>query len=265
MPPSPNLFRTTFFFEQGEQGWSESVHSSLTVRSALIAQANNYVLARMALADFGTILTHIRISDDLVYRDILLDPIPLPQSGTYNVAENAAGPWDALDIRIQAGVTVNRSLFLRGMPNGQTNGRLLTFTAKFQLAMNKFLAELQTDNWAIKNKDRTVLPIQILSATALGVITLASPIASATPGTPVQLLGIPRSLVPGRTFLLGAGSTTTVLNLLNWPGAAFTGRGKIRQNVIVLTAITAAVCDTATERKPGRPFGLLRGRAAPVR
>jgi len=110
-----------------------------------------------------------------------------------------------------------------------------------------------------------VLPNTILSATAGGVITLATPIANAAAGQVVQLLGVPRSLVKQRTFILGPGSTTTVLNLVNWPNVVLSGKGKIRQNSIILSAVSAAVCDTSTERKPGRPFGLLRGRAAPIR
>jgi hypothetical protein len=261
------VFRLTFFYELFDAGWTESVHTKLVDKPSLMTLASQYIAARLPLLHPKAFLTHVRISDDLVFRDILLDPISLPQAGTFATTTLAPDtPWNALDVRIQAGVTVNRSLYLRGIPAGQMNANTFNPTALFAANLGKYLGFLVTNgNIAIKCKDRSVIPNLILTSTALGVVTLATPIANAAAGQRVQLLGVLRSLSPQRSYVIGAGSTTTVLNLLGWPGLVLAGTGFIRQNVVALPQVTDAVCDTNTERRSGRPFGLLRGRRAVIR
>jgi hypothetical protein len=259
------LFRTTFFFEQRDNGWSESVHSILTDPIALKAQAIGYVLVRMPLCTPSTLLTHIRISDDLVFRDIILDPLVLPIPGTNPEAVNES-PWTAVDVRMSASPTVQRSLFLRGLPDGQVDGSLPEFTPGFQASFNAFKSELLTDNWGIKQKDRSQVKQPILSVDGLGNVVMAVPLAGLAVKSVVQLLGVPRSKVPGRLFLIDVFTDASHFHVRGWPaGVTLTSQGFFRPVVYLITPIVQVVADAVTERRTGRPFGLLRGRRAVVR
>jgi hypothetical protein len=259
------LFRTTFFYEQRDNGWSESVHSLLTDPVSLIAQATGYVLVRMPLATPSTLLTHIRISDDAVFRDVILDPLVLPIPGTAPTAINES-PWTAVDVRMSTSPLVQRSLFLRGLPDGQVNGSLPDFSPGFQASFNAWKSELLTDNWAIKQKDRSQVKQPILSVDGTGNVVMAVPLAGIAVKSVVQLLGVPRSKVPGRLFLIDVFTDASHFHVRGWPpGVTLTSTGFFRPVVYIVTGINQVVADAITERRVGRPFGLLRGRRAVVR
>jgi len=260
------LFRLTFFYEQDENGWSESIHSSSNRVESLIGQTDVYSINRMRFSDAGTILTHVRISDDEVFRDVILDPISLPRRGQFKAPnEKAESPFTALDLRLLAAPTVQRSLFVRGLPDGQVNGVFPSFTGDFATRYNAWVAILSQGGFSIKNKDRTQIKQPINTISAAGVVNMTSPIPGLGNLSTVQVLGIPRSEIPKRTYTVVNFVDFSNFTLRGYNGPPIAGRGYLRRVVYVLLPIIQAATDFVTERRIGRPFGQLRGRRAVVR
>jgi hypothetical protein len=259
------LFRLTFFFEQLENGWSESVHTTASDTLTLIALASGYASRRMAFCHSSTFLSHIRISDDLTFRDVILDPIPLPINGGFKPTGFAEGPWTALDARMSATPTVQRSLFVRGFPAGQINSNQTNFTAAFQAAYRAWTQYVTDNVFGIKNKDRTQLKQPINTISPAGVVTMANPIAGLANLATVQLLGIPRSVIPKRTYTVVNFVDGSNFSLRGYSGPAISMRGYLRLISYVILQINQIVTDFVTERRVGRPFGVLRGRRAVIR
>jgi hypothetical protein len=258
-------FRLTFFFEQLENGWSESIHTTATDTLTLIALATGYANRRMAFCQTQTFLTHIRISDDEVFRDVILDPIPLPMQGAFKPAGQAEGPWTALDARMSANPRVQRSLFVRGFPAGQINSNAPAFTAAFQAAYTAWTTYITDNVFAIKNKDRAQQKQPIDTISAAGVVRMANPIAGLANLATVQVLGIPRSQIPKRTFTVVNFVDGSNFTLRGYTGPVIAQRGYLRLVTFSLLVINQIVTDFVTERRVGRPFGVLRGRRAVVR
>jgi len=259
------LYRETFFYEEGENGWSESIHVNVTDTPTLIALASVYANNRLAATSGQVNLTHIRISDDLVFRDVILDPIALPLPGQFKSISRAEAPWTAIDIRLSANPLVQRSLFFRGMPDGQVNGNQLSFTPAYGAAFNAFVNTIVGGVFSIKNKDRTQLKQPIATISAAGVVNMSAPVAGLGNLDTVQILGIPRSRVPKRTYLVTNLVDQSNFTLRGWNSGVVTATGYLRRIVYNLLPISIAAADFATERRVGRPFGVLRGRRAVVR
>jgi len=106
----------------------------------------------------------------------------------------------------------------------------------------------------------------ITSINAAGDVVMTIPLAGVTINSTIQILGVPRSLVPVRNFRLSSLTSQSVFSLRGWPsGVVLQNRGYLRPNVQILGRISEIVFDSVTERRIGRPFGLLRGRRAVVR
>lgn len=259
------IWRVTFFFAEGENGWSESVHSTLGAFSGVLAAVFKYITARMSCCPSSVFLTHVRISDDNVFRDVYLDPVALPAPGTYIGGGPGDSPWTALDVRMTATPVVQRSLFMRGIPIGQVSGSVYQPNAKFLAAVTAFTNQLLTNGWGIKNKDRTQQKQPIASVDNVGNVVLTMGIAGLTVGDTVQFLGIKRSILPKRTYIVETVTSATVFSLRGYSGPPIVGVGFVRKIVLLVLPLDNVVVDNTTERRVGRPFGLLRGRRAVIR
>jgi hypothetical protein len=259
------LMRITFFYEQGENGWSESLHSTATDTPTLIALALGYSNQRMAFSSPETVMTHIRISDDQVFRDAILDPVPLPRTGQFKPNNGAEAPWVAFDLRLQANPQVTRSLFVRGFPAGQIDGNLPSFTPAFNTLYARYVQYIAQNAFGIKNKDRSQVKQPIYTVSLAGVVNMSVPVAFLANGDTVQILGVPRSVVPKRFY--------TVINLVDqsnfqlrgYAGPALTHQGYFRRIAYTILPINFTATDFVTKRGVGRPFGVQRGRRAVVR
>jgi hypothetical protein len=261
------LNRITFFFEQVGNGWSESLHIDADGDDVLRGYANDYARVRLAISSPETLLTHIRISDDEVFRDIILDPIPLPLRGTFKQAGNIAeSPWTALDVRM--GTTdkrVQRSLFLRGIPDDQVDGALPSFTAAYRTAIDAWRGYITLSVWAVKAKDRAQAKQPIFTIDGAGNVITTIPLVGVSNLSTIQILGIPRSIVKTRLYRVANVTDQSHFQLRGWTSGLIAGRGFVRPLVYRLYQIDQTLIDAATERRVGRPFGLLRGRAAVIR
>jgi hypothetical protein len=259
------LFRLGFFYEQGENGWSESIHTSLTDPAQLENLVFQYAQKRLAFTHPSTKLVHVRISDDEVFRDIILDPIVLPMIGQYKPPVPAESPFTAFDARMSAGNLVTRSMFVRGLPDGQIDGVTIQGDPGFLTAYDAWGAFIVNNAFSIKNKDRTQVKQPINTVSLAGVVNMVTPIPGLALLSQVQILGVPRSLVPKRTYIVSAITDGANFTIRNYTGPALAGIGFFRRINYLLLKIDVITTDAVTERRIGRPFGQLRGRRAVVR
>jgi hypothetical protein len=266
------LYKATFFFQQGENGWSEGWHTPLTDLPSIIGAVNRYVGFRLGVLQEGAQLTHIRVSDDLTFRDVLIDPAPLPRKGTGQGNPKTLGlgsPFVALDITAQTNPVITKHLFMRGIPQGQTDDVAPSYGGAYALAIGQFLTYLKAGDWGIKAKDRSQVKQPIASINAAGLVSLTFPLGTLPVGPPapiVQILGVKRSLVPIRTYQVVNVTSASSFTLRGWGGQVLSNVGYIRLVQYTITApLITAVIDAVTERRVGRPFGVQRGRRAVVR
>jgi hypothetical protein len=255
--------RLTYFFELGDTGWSESIHTTLSPSSisALQSLVNVYTTVRLPLLFQDAFLTHVRVSDDDQFRDISFFPTGLPAPGQATGAV-AAGPWTGVLIRMIASTTLRRSLFLRGLPGNQHDGRNQKFSPAYQSAMNAYLAALPANPFGISGKSAfPAIPILSLVG-ATGVVQLAGPIAGLAVGSIIQLTGVPTALVPTRFYRVVSVVSGSNFTVAGWPTlVSLSNQGFFRLTTRAVTQISAATAGLITERKVGRPFGQLRGRS----
>lgn len=265
------LNRITYYWRLGKNGWSESVHNQLTDTIGLVQAARVYLNFRLAFTHASVSCEHIRISDDLVYRDLIFDPVQLPQIGQWKPQVAADAPWTALDMRLGAGLQVNapvqvtRSLFLRGLPAGQRDGSTYKPTADFGTAVAAFVTVLSGSSFGVKNKDRSQKKQPILSIALDGTVVMSTGVDNVAKDLQVQVLGIPRSVLPKRTYTVINVVDTSHFQLRGYSGPPILQQGFLRLVNYVILPIQQVSTNDMTERRTGRPFGELRGRRAVVR
>lgn len=261
-------FRITLFFEVGGDGWSESYHSSLQNPTTVVTQAITLVGLRIQMLPANIDLTHVRISDDLIFRDIYFDFLTLPVNGTY-VGVPQLPPWNALLIKMQGtDARFIRNLFLRGIPTDQVSGQTFTPQKTWLTAYNAYLNYLTGGGFAIKAKDVTQVKQPIASVSATGVVAMQSAIPGLTgvpPNNLVEILGVKRSLSPTRVYQLASFTSTSAFSLRGWPNLLLANQGYFRLQLTVLATVIKVANGGITERRVGRPFGVPRGRRAIVR
>jgi hypothetical protein len=254
--------RLTYFFELGDTGWSESVHTTLPPTSvpAIQALVGQYTAMRLPCLSNEAQLTHVRVSDDDTFRDILFLATGLPASGTYS--KPPAGPWTGLLITLVATPTLRRSLFMRGIPKQIVDGRNPTFDATFTAAINNYLAGMIASPFAISGKTANPSRPITTAVGATGVVTTVG-VTGAAVGDTIQVIGVPTSVLPTRFYrVIGVDNVASTVTLAGWPLAVnLTNVGFLRRTTKEVVQISQAVSGLITERKVGRPFGQLRGRA----
>jgi hypothetical protein len=254
--------RLTYFFELGDTGWSESIHSTLSPASvsALQSLVTLYTNIRLPLLHQDAQLTHVRVSDDEQFRDITFFPTGLPAFG--QATGFPAGPWTGVLIRMIASTTLRRSLFLRGIPSNCISGRDQHFTPAFQTAINAYTNTIPSQPFGISGKTANPQLAIFSLVGATGVATMTAPMVGVAVGSIVQLSGVPTSIVPTRLFRVLAVGPGFAITLAGWPRLIdLNGQGFLRllgKSVVQISQVSAGLI---TERKVGRPFGQLRGRA----
>jgi len=269
------LIRVTLFFESQINGWSESLHTSNVPGALLNAYVDGYILRRASLLPNSARISHARVSDDdNPQRDIQYDPPSIPVFGAK--VGPIAGQWNALLVKLRGAPSASRNWFLRGLPLNVMDGQRYTPASNpvFNVALDDLLNYVRppspaaTSSTIIRVKDLAQPRVPIFSANGItGVVTLTAVMPNVVPGDRVQLLGVPRSVVKDRFFrVVSWDPINRTLGLANWPTTATFGpAGFMRLLRFVGQPVTSAIPERITERRDGRPFGLLRGRSAPVR
>jgi hypothetical protein len=265
----PSVTRITLFFELGDTGWSESYHTGLdpTIFAfpSLIGQLMAY---RQAMLSNKVQIVDVRVSDDLLFRDIGYVTSLTPAQGV--LVGRTAAPTTALLLRMYGGpppYRYFRNLFLRGLPSTVVDGRAYTGATNliFNAAVNAFAFFLTGGLFSIKVKDITPPLSEIVSSDAVGNIVTLSPVAGIALLSHVQIYGVPRSFLKRRAYRVGVLTDPQHFNLFPWGGQVLHNVGKIRVSADTLVPLTKVSIERITERRVGRPFGVPVGRRPPVR
>jgi hypothetical protein len=259
--------RLTFFLEQADVGWSESIHTNQDPADqiGLISLIDAYMRTRMLMCTTETQMIDVRVSDDDTFRDIQLQVGGLPLPGAKDGP--SAHPTTAMLVRMfTSNVTVQRSLFLRGLPLANVDGRNLVITPLFNLALSAYNNLLTSGKFVVNAKDRSLPKRLVANMDNFGHVTMIQPVTGAVPGKQVQVLGVKRSVIPQREpFVVLPFTSESDFFVSPHPPYAVPGPWYLRLVNFQTYLVKGTSEPRLTERRVGRPFGLPRGRAAKIR
>jgi hypothetical protein len=261
------IIRATFFFKDAVgSGWTETIHNTgadlTTVRSAAL----RLVPLRVALMGSTSSLEKVRISDDLVFRDSSLYYVPTGNQMNKSALDGSDFSDNCVLTNLRATATSRRSLYMRGYPDGiSMNSGQFSPTPQWSAAFINWQTELLASNWAIKSRDKLIIPdpitaaVQALPSGIVTVTTLNPHGFNAGDGINISGVRPPASALNGNyTVLSVAGLTFSVA--LNSIMNTFVGGGRAIKYGYLLWPITSATAERIAERKAGAPFDLRRGR-----
>lgn len=268
-----NYMKTVFEFQDTQgHGWSETWFSSKGTQQQAIDAATAFIPATLGIRGSNTSLTYIRCSSDDSKRDALVYSVPpgIGQApGGASVANDISNT--ALIIRLTAGPSINRTLFLRGIPDKIiANAGQVAPDAPWGIAATAWSLGIQTAGFTIRSRDYTTPLIPITAIAALNPpnqiqITTVAPHGLAI-GQPVLIRGVkPSGYISGFSRVYATPTNGTFVILTNKILPFFTSFGAAGPVVYQNTAITAIQIMRAGERKSGRVFGVPLGRRRGLR
>lgn len=155
-----DTYKTTYFFDQGGYGWSESFYQEASTSEAALANASdlNYLTARRRLlgvttdgSDIQPRLLAVRVSNiNTAFRDVAVATFD-PSASSLATGFTADIPNTTLLLRFTmslGGFFYHRAQFLRGVPDLVIGkGGVYVANPSFQLAFNGWFGELQRRNF----------------------------------------------------------------------------------------------------------------------
>jgi hypothetical protein len=257
--------RMTVFMELGDVGWSEAIGCVPTDPASLSLLAQAYIIARSGILSTEAKIVDVRISDDEVFRDIIVPIAGLPRLGAQ--PGRAAPPSATVLLKgFTNDARVQRNFFIRGVPATLVDGRNFTPPSIWDTAFLQYAALLTGGQFLVFGKDRAQQKQAIQSVNNAGVCVLVNLSTGFASGDVVQLLGVPRSLIQHRVFTVYNQVNPLNFSLRPWQlGQVLGTQGFLRKVSIVGFPLRTVNAIDIGERKVGRPFGLPRGRAAVVR
>jgi hypothetical protein len=247
-------------------GFSESYYSTLAIESAaLFANWNNLCIARAGLMPANVTIIGSRYQKvDPTGASRQFDTVYPPTTTVQNDLPGVSLQWTVRGFN-----TVNqRSLILRGIPDGRVVNGEYSPSLQYNNAINAFFARLKAD-WQFRAIDRTVLPVKIVSIVG-GLMTTAQPhglAANDVVNIMSTKVGTDRVVTSYQAGVLPAGLTANTANLFlagrgeNVPDSVF-GRVRKHDTIYPFFSITDGeqLTPTAIHRKAGAPFKKFRGR-----
>ncbi len=246
-------------------GFSESYYSTLAIDApALKTNWNNLAIARANLMPANVSIIGSRYQQvDPTGASRQYDNKYPPSTTVQNDLPGVALQWTARSF-----TTFNqRSVILRGIPDGRVVNGEYAPTAAYNTALQNFWNELKV-NWQFKAIDRTVLPVKIVQIVA-SVMTTAVPHGLAA-GNVVNIMstkvGTDRVITSYQAGVLNVPTATTATLYLAGRGEnvkdSVFGRARKVDTIYPFFAITneEVINPTAIHRKAGSPFKKFRGR-----
>jgi len=263
------LIKTTFIFEQGDQGWSESYYSVKTSPDPTqhIADATAVGGARIALSGAETRLTYYRISNVDVPRTVFLYYITPVVFGIQTRTSDSANVTLPLSFK-DATRSKSKISFIRGIWDDVVgDGGAFKPTPGYTTNMNIFLAALRARGFgwlgiSLRFKAELVALVQNANGTVSGTTIVDN--------FPPQIIGTTKQVrlaglqTPGNLngqnpcFIVDARNFTTIKRIAILP---WTGGGTATAYGRIVYPIDTMVPGQIGERKAGRIFGAARGRA----
>lgn len=262
------IIRATFFFkDDNDHGWTETIHTTRGDLVTAMIAATLLGQKRVELLGGSGYLSFIRVSDDLVKRDSLVNQISSRDGRPKSLANGASASANiSLVIRMQANVLNRRTLYMRGIPQNILAGAGLYFPQAYWIA--NFAAwnnQLTTDGWAIRSRSGLVVQhvIQTISQDpATGRITFTTADAHGfVPNSSVIVKGVRGAVsANGLWNVFSVADPTHFTVNSNVLLQQWTGGGTAGLAGYVLNAIVNSQVMRASERKAGRFFDSPVGR-----
>lgn len=107
------IFKGTFIFNQGRNGWSEVYYVDTDGYDNAKARFARLSRSRAGLLGKGTSIDGVRVSDESVLNDAY--PVDVGDVVTFDATTDT--PWNSIYVRAQAGALYRRQFHLRGVPD----------------------------------------------------------------------------------------------------------------------------------------------------
>lgn len=263
MPVAP---RATFFFKDGNYGWTETYHSLKPDLTATMTAARALIPLRVACMGVSAHMPFVRVSDDLIKRDSMIFPVPPGDQFNKAGASIGTSPNVCLNVRLEATTIIRRNLSMRGIPANLLGfGGSLEMSADFLTSFRAYGQKLLSDDWAVKGADRLITKYDISNVVqdiANGDVTVTTFLPHGLDvNDPVTIRGLTGSkFLNGNWALFAVPSTTTVKIKMNRILVPWTGGGTISKAGFLLSRITKVTERDISHRNAGRPFDSPRGR-----
>jgi len=270
--------RITLFFSGSSYGWTETYFT--TADNLDIVKARGILLRdqRSKLLGGRTRVSGMRVSDDDVFRDSLIDASQVVVGTSDDDGEGLAfkapaadNPYSAVLLRCESGPLYRKAIYLRGVPDAYIRFDTgfdppKTWLDRFEL-FKKVLIGSAPPNIPFQFKVRSHEadnPEKAISnmTFAAGVTTVTTAVAhGALSGDAVLIRKVKNdgTKVNGRRIVDKVSDTVfTLRNFAGDPG--YLSGGVLRVERYILTDITSCQVVRQISRRTGRPFDSPRGR-----
>lgn len=288
--------KVTYFLEDPEgYGDSQSFYASYSDSlNELLAPAQSLFKARLGLCGDGIVGTYLRISDDSIQGDALVDTTTYFVGQSAQDAPSTGGnqknpsilkpgvpdsppclPNLVLSVRFQIGTRYHAIKYLHGLPIAViTTPPGPAFVGDFINAWNQWNKQFPATGglWRLKVKLSTGVnaktPVQTIIGTAPDPVVITAPGHQITQGQVFRLGGFRNLAGIKGTYIAGsvvAGTSISVTGGVPIANIKVPLKGYVQSNGYDYLAITSMQADQETFHKAGRPFGQRPGRRKVVR
>lgn len=274
-------WKTTFIFNEGKSGWSETWYKTGASLSTTINNILTDALVlkglRTPLLGQGCVLEAIRISDVAIRGDSKLWSAFLTAPTDQTQSADAAG--FSMLCRVEAGSLYRRQQWLRGIRDDWLVRDIVTgqpiAPPALTTAYTAFRLQLINDHWQLRCIDKEapnliVSPITGFIADGTNTKVLAAGFAGVQVGDEVRVRGIvgPDAKALNKVWKVlaaDAAGVTIGLPFASLIAPALDLLGKLQTRVVVYKDITDAEMLRLATRQTGRAFFVPRGRRPPKR
>lgn len=263
----------TFIFNQGRLGFSESWYCTRDDLATALTDAVFVANFRKGLLGRGCFIEAIRVSDEAVLNDSLVQIIQLQPPNNAPNALFAGDPWDSIFARVQAGALYRRQLWMRGVPDvwielNPADGRP-TWIPAFVTAFDNFKDAIVAKRYCIKALQKGGAPAQprsisAVATSATGNFQITAPGHGLSNLQSVRIKGVKGNGLSNLTgvFVIENVTPNTFEVPLQplAPGYLYKGNGKVIPRIMGYFPITDAVYLRTAKKSTGRAFFVPRGR-----
>jgi hypothetical protein len=273
--------RCTIGFNQGRQGWRESLYLTGVSLADALSKTARLALERAGLLGGGVQMVHLLVSDEACPRNTLA-----ASGGKARIANPAAHPWSAVLLRLEAGplYAYHRPYFMRGLPSSFfTDPKHEMLTPLAQTRLRDFVALVARLGFCLKVTDRATTCLPIIDVGPLAppgaainpsdfvIIQTAgphglTPFAADGKPTRVTVSGVewfppqrPGRKVNGNHPVLAVNDTQVMLGDTSAPATGlYVGGGVLQQRKTLYVPITGGKVLRVVKKKTGKalPFDL---------
>jgi uncharacterized protein with HEPN domain len=267
--------KITYIFNAQKNGWTETWYNTAENLGQIMVNAVAVAVARANLLGLGSQIEAIRVSDDNIVNDSIVDFTAFgPTDGTVKLQPRDS-PWNALLCRANSGTLYRRQLWLRGIPDAwiTVDPITLTYTLSptFLRLFNTFTGVLTKNNFQIKAlaKEAVLAPVRIITQVAQDVsqvFRITAPAHGFANTNEVRIYGVKGQNVTQVNGVWHVYDVTADTFLVPEPVGIgqllYKGGGKVKKRVYSYYNINSLTYLRVSKHNTGRAFFVTRGRRA---